>query len=104
MHPSQLLKIAGVLVLGCSVALQVPVRASSSCGDVYNQGGCGCSGWITIDLPGYSWCDVDMEQCAAEACDQECGFADVGWLGECDFNEWSAWFGFKCNAFWPCPE
>jgi hypothetical protein len=82
-------------------AFATPARAQN-CGDIYNQGGCGCSGWLTINFPGASnsWCtNSDLEGCAEYACQQACpGSGGVGFVDtSCSSNQWSAWYGMKCN-------
>jgi hypothetical protein len=104
MRFSRLFRNVSVLVFLIAVMFQVPARASCG-GDVYNQGGCGCSGWITLDFQGLESCEIDFYGCANTACQSECGGGglpmDVGYIGNCQWNEWSTWYGFKCSPY-PC--
>jgi len=103
MRSSRLRNMAALIFLVVVMSLK-PARAQN-CGDIYNQGGCGCSGWITINYPGASqgWCEnSDVEGCAQYACASEgCG-GSVGYMDDsCSSNQYSAWYGFKCNPN-PC--
>jgi len=95
------------LVFLLAITFTPPAKAQSpGCGDWYFQGGCGCSGWITINFPGQSqgWCvNSDMAGCAADACDYFCS-QPVGYMDPfCGSNQWSSWYGFKC-ASGPCDQ
>jgi hypothetical protein len=97
---TRLFRNLSAILFFVTVAFVSPTKAQS-CGEILNQGGCGCSGWITINYPGasQSWCaNSDLSGCAAYACSQEgCG-SGVGYLDNfCSSNQWSAWYGFKCN-------
>lgn len=90
------------LVFLLAITYATPTQAQN-CGEIYNQGGCGCSGWITINFPGASqgWCvNSDMSGCAQYACSAVgCG-GGVGYMDDfCGSNQWSAWYGFKCSEF-----
>lgn len=93
------------IVVACFMLSSSQVQANDVCGDYYNQGGCGCSGWITVNFPyGEGGSCEDTWDCAVNICVAECGQYSSPWsFGSCGSNEWSEWMGFKCDPF-PCND
>lgn len=99
-NTQQLARVGLLLLAGLWWLTPQPVYAGS-CNPDYLSGYCE---WITAIWDGpSSSCggqdELEMELCAHVICQQQCAgaLADDGSGFSCSSNQWSSWYGFRCE-------